>query len=236
MTDKKDRILEIEGKIIKFQIHNDKRLKNTYLQVKNDILIIKSRNINVSYAEELIKRKIDWVVKAFENSSIKTEKKESIKEFKTVRYLGIDYETQIIEQSITKDISIYFNEKFLVFVNPKYINDKDFILDGIYEFYRKRAEKEIPQRIYEWSRIMQLKPNKITFKKLRKRWGSCSHDNNLNFNIKIMALNKKQIDYVIIHEIAHIAQKNHSRAFWDIVKKYMPDYKDIHDLTLKEVV
>lgn len=228
--------IKINNIDIKFQIINKKGLKNTYLQVKDNVVFVKSKSISISKAKDLILSKSDWILKGLNKSNLKSEKKEEIKEFKKVRYKGIEYESEIIEQSITKDVSIYFNDKFLVFVNPAYINNKDFILDSIYEFYRKRAEREVPQYVYEWAKVMSVQPNKITFKKLRKRWGSCSHDNNLCFNIKIMALDKSQIDYVIVHELAHIIEKNHSKNFWNLVKKYIPNYKQIHDKTLLEVV
>lgn len=231
-----DNFIVLNGINVQFQIINSKKLKNTYLHIKDNIVIIKSRKISLDKAKEIINIKSEWILKNLDKSNKKAEKREEIKEFKTIRFLGKEYDSEVIEQSITRDISIYFNDKFLIFVNPQYINNKDFILNGIYEFYRKKAEKEIPQYVYEWSKIMQLKPNKISFKKLKKRWGSCSHDNNLCFNIKIMALDKNQIDYIIVHELSHIVQKNHSKAFWDLVKKYLPNYKEIHDKTLIEVV
>ncbi|MDQ3159001.1 MAG: M48 family metallopeptidase [bacterium] len=69
--------------------------------------------------------------------------------------------------------------------------------------------------------------NSVKFKKLQSRWGSCDHHNNLVFNIYLLQLPWKLIDYVIVHELAHTIQHNHSRAFWDEVAKILPDHKNL---------
>lgn len=231
-----ENFIEINGNSIKFQYIVDKRLKNTYIQIKDGSVIIKGRRVTLSQAKELIEKKSDWVLKHLDRSTIKKQKKEELEEFKTVKFFGKDYETEIIPQPLTRDVSIYFNDKFLIFVNPQYVNDKKVILDAVYEFYRKKAEREIPILVYEWAKLMSVKPSDISFKKMKKRWGSCSYDGKLCFNVKIAALERKQIDYVIVHELAHITEMNHSRDFWNIVEKYIPDYKEIHKNTLGEVV
>jgi len=72
---------------------------------------------------------------------------------------------------------------------------------------------------YEW--------NKITIKNQKTRWGSCSRKGNLNFNYKIALLHPKTADYIIVHELCHLGQFNHSRKFWNLVAKAMPDYLEI---------
>ena len=73
---------------------------------------------------------------------------------------------------------------------------------------------------------MQLFPTKITFRKAKTRWGSCSSKNSISLNIALAALPRSLSDYIIIHELAHIKHKNHSKAFWALVQKYYPNYKD----------
>ena len=76
----------------------------------------------------------------------------------------------------------------------------------------------------KWSKIMNLLPEYIGFKKSNTKWGSCSERNRLTFNPEVIKLSSSLIEYVVVHELAHIAYKNHSKEFWSEVRKYMSDY------------
>jgi len=72
---------------------------------------------------------------------------------------------------------------------------------------------------------MGLFPTKISFRKTKKRWGSCNYKNELSFTITISQLPTSCIKYIICHELAHIKHKNHKREFYETIKGYMPDFK-----------
>ena len=71
---------------------------------------------------------------------------------------------------------------------------------------------------------MKLFPEYVGFRKSKTKWGSCSERNRITFNPEIMKLSSSLIEYIVIHELAHIAYKNHSKEFWILVKKFMSDY------------
>jgi len=70
------------------------------------------------------------------------------------------------------------------------------------------------------------KINKIFFKNHKSKWGSCSSNNNINISTRLLFAPEPVMDYVCIHELAHLVEKNHSGKFWNLVEKAMPDYKD----------
>ena len=72
---------------------------------------------------------------------------------------------------------------------------------------------------------MDVTPNKIYVKNQRTLWGSCSKKKNLNFNWRILLLSEKTADYLIIHELAHLKELNHSPKFWEFVRIHCPEYK-----------
>ena len=76
---------------------------------------------------------------------------------------------------------------------------------------------------------MNLYPKKVSFRKAKTRWGSCSSKDFISLNIALAALPRTLSDYIIIHELAHIKHKNHSKAFWALVGKYYPNYKEARD-------
>jgi len=99
------------------------------------------------------------------------------------------------------------------------------IQEDIDRLYREKAKEIIPPLVKRYSEEMDLYPNRISFRKNRSRWGSCSSRNNLTFNTMLIQTPPPFIEYVVVHELAHIRHKNHSRAFWSLVHDILPDYK-----------
>ena len=91
---------------------------------------------------------------------------------------------------------------------------------------KKRAREIIPDRVAYYSELTNLKPTAIKITSAKKRFGSCSGKNSLCFSYLLMRYPQKAIDYVVLHEIAHIKHKNHSKQFYSFIEKYMPDYKE----------
>ena len=92
---------------------------------------------------------------------------------------------------------------------------------------RKKAKEIIPEKVCYFSSVMGVKPESVKINSAQKRYGSCSGKNNLNFSLYLMDKDERFIDYVVIHELAHIRYHNHSKAFYEFVSRFMPDYKKI---------
>ena len=85
------------------------------------------------------------------------------------------------------------------------------------------------ERIKHFNKTYRFKFNEINIKDQKTRWGSCSKKGNLNFNFKIAVLPKRLADYIIVHELCHLGEFNHSRKFWNLVAKAIPDYLEIRN-------
>lgn len=92
--------------------------------------------------------------------------------------------------------------------------------------YRAIAENYLVLRTKEWAEQMALSPQAVKISGGKTRWGSCSGKNSLNFNWKLVMAEKKAIDYVVVHELCHMKEHNHSRAFWAQVAQVLPDYRE----------
>ena len=90
---------------------------------------------------------------------------------------------------------------------------------------KEKAQIIIPQRVEYFSKLMGLKPSSVKINFAKTRFGSCSTKNNLNFSAFLMHYPDEAIDYVVVHELAHIKHHNHSKDFYSLIEKYLPDYK-----------
>ena len=91
---------------------------------------------------------------------------------------------------------------------------------------RERIQTFIEEKVSYYASVMGVSYGRITMRNQKTRWGSCSSEGNLNFNCRLLFVPDRIVDYVVIHELAHRKFMNHSKAFWNEVEKYMPDYKE----------
>ncbi len=91
---------------------------------------------------------------------------------------------------------------------------------------KERAYSHLTQRVPHFAAIMGVHPEGVTITSARTRWGSCSGKNRLCFSYRLMLLPDELIDYIVVHELSHIREKNHSKRFYNEVARYMPDYKE----------
>lgn len=93
--------------------------------------------------------------------------------------------------------------------------------------YKDEALALAQSRVEYFNKFYNFKFNKVNIRNQKTRWGSCSKKGNLNFNYKIALLPAREADYIIVHELAHLGEFNHSRNFWDLVAQTIPDYLEI---------
>ena len=145
---------------------------------------------------------------------------------KNLIYKKIDWIKEGLEKYKAK--SLLNENEFLYMGEIKRI--EDYNIKDIDKFYRIQSEKLIEPLVDEYSKVMNLHPTSIKYRKNKRTWGSCNYKNGLNFNILLMKFPIEVTQYVVIHELAHIKEKNHSRKFWDLVERYCPDYKQRESL------
>lgn len=140
-------------------------------------------------------------------------------------YLGNMYRLEFIDRL---DNTLIFNNGFQI--SRENIYPAKELLTA---WYKEEACRRISERVSFYSSMSGLLCTKIRISEAQKRWGSCSSKGNLNFSWRLIMAPLKVIDYVVVHELAHLEQKNHAKGFWDKVKTIMPDYNQ-HRKWLKE--
>ena len=165
--------------------------------------------------EEFITQKQKWIEKKL--FELRNQSKIILRAGETTPYLGDEY--LIIA---TDGEEGFYGEAFHI----RKSEDEQYVYDALKQIYIQKAKELIPQRVHKYEEIMGLCASKIGITSANTRWGSCSAKNSLNFTWKLIMADLDTIDYVVVHELAHIKEKNHSKNFWSLVGLYKPDYKD----------
>jgi predicted metal-dependent hydrolase len=121
-------------------------------------------------------------------------------------------------------------DKLIVYLPAGSEVDARLVLES---WLRRQARHDLVNRIKERSRQMSVAPNRIYLMNQRTRWGSCSSKRNLSFNWRLVLAPPDILDYIVVHELAHLKEMNHSQRFWLLVRSFCPDF-DRHKRWLKD--
>ena len=207
-TFKIDKLIRSHRKTIGLQITNDARLivRAPYLASED-------------FIQKLIHRKESWIknkLAFFKQRQNKT----LIRNFQPGEeflYLGQSYPLVVME-NLSKAV-ILDNS---LMISPVVLGNAR---DHLEYWYKAQASEYITQRTEYYAQISDLKYSSVRINNATTRWGSCGYKNTLNFTWRLIMAPARVVDYVIIHELMHLKQKNHSHRFWIEVALMMPDYK-----------
>lgn len=199
------------------------KLKHIYLSFdERGNLTIKSPKVSLRQIEQLLLKKASWIEKSRKKLHLKKGKPLDFSDMPELYFMGKVYPV-ILKNHDKKKSHLHFDgAKFTLLY---YTYDELLFQKHVDRFYKIQSKEHIPAWVEEWAEEMSLSPSNIRFRKTRRQWGSCSGKNVLSFNTMIMKLPKDVIQYIIVHELAHIRYKHHQKAFWQEVEAYLPDYK-----------
>jgi predicted metal-dependent hydrolase len=100
------------------------------------------------------------------------------------------------------------------------------IESALVQWLRNEAVAAIEASVRHWARVMDLAPAAVFVRDQKRRWGSCAPDGTLRFNWRLVMAEPELLEFVVVHELAHMVHHNHSRDFWALVERYLTDYRD----------
>lgn len=215
-----------------------RKVKNISIKIipKNEIEIISPKSVSIQYIKEVIIKKMKWILKTLDKLEHidDTFMNREFNDNDIFFYLGKELKLKIIldnkkiENKKKQNCLICINEEHLSVVTTN--NDKEFIKKHLKQWYKIESEKIIASRIeYLKSKnliMRKLNPSEIKIKEQKKRWGSCTSTKKIYINSKISMAKVEVIDYIIVHEFAHLVYMNHSKDFYKLVSEIMPNYKE----------
>ena len=214
------------NEVVSLEIVRKARMKHTYLRVTpKGVIVSTNKRTSLKEIEKFVVSKSAWLSKHIQVMALQ-EQKSAIVSGNSVYFLGKAYRLKIEEEHLLTEASIEFCDDYCYIMTP-HEYDQNELKALLNLFYKKEALKCISPMVDDWSQKMSLKPTNIGFRKAKSRWGSCSSQNSLSFNYYLMKLPLPIINYVVVHELAHIKEKNHSKNFWAVVEKYLSNYQEI---------
>lgn len=206
------------------------RSKRITLKVKIDGTVIVTLPKSVAYktAEPILHQNLVWVRQQLEKAKTRQQAKQ------------ISYDTrfqirhkilQILPHNQERLMVSSENSKIEILVPQTWNLPKKEVQEQlqyvITEVLRQEAKQYLPQRTQVLAKQKGILINAIRVKKVKTRWGSCSSKSNINLSLYLMLLSDDLIDYVILHELAHIKHQNHSAAFWNHLEDLLPEAKTL---------
>jgi len=227
MSSKQMQIVDV-GNI---QLIKSRRAKHISITIKpfKEVRVSVPMQVSFAEAENVVRKKVDWIKK----HQIKIK---SAEQKRTVFNENTNFRTKkhklIIRKTDGEEITASISDGEIKVFYPGHLGVEHksvqfFIRKVIEEALRIEAKQYIPARVNELAAKNNFNYNKIFIKNIKSRWGSCSKKGNINFSLHLMVLPEELIDYVILHELAHTVEHNHSKNFWAVLNKIYGNAKTI---------
>lgn len=190
--------------------------KSIGIQIQPDatVLVTYPYLVPKFFAERFVKEKEEWIREKQQLMLIRMPQKEK----NTYFYLGKEYALGM--KTNPKELVEVEDKLYVASRNPKLI--KSYLTS----WYKQQARKLIVARVEHYAKLSGATYRSVAITSAETRWGSCSSQKTLNFNWKLVMAPLPVIDYVVCHELAHLSEMNHSRAFWETVRKMYPLYRE----------
>jgi len=210
-----------------------RRSVSIYLYPQRPIKVVAGKLTSQKVIYEFLLAKKEWIEKnftKFEELSAKFPERK-IKSYQKFPFFGRELSLKMVI-TVLKTPFVAIQEQELRLHIPRNDWSADVLTDEhphllavIRDFYKREAIKKLTERTEHWAQQMNLFPSSLKFREQKTRWGSCSSRGAINLNWRLMVFRQEIIDYVIVHELAHLKHMNHSAKFWELVANYIQDYE-----------
>ena len=212
---------------IPYSIIKSNRRKTSQITVDKDSVVVRTPSSKTtSEIKKIVDGKKKWIFrKQLEFQKQKSDiAKFSYTDGTKFLYLGRNLTLKILKNKKTESVSL---KKDTIIVSIKSKRSSKVLVKKLYqEWLMEKSSQIFTSRLNKISKKLKLKPRKIIIKNLKDRWGSATSDDTINLNMNLIKSPRSVIDYVILHELCHLKIKGHSDKFWQMVKKFMPNYDE----------
>ena len=205
-------------------IRSHRRSMALIISDKGELVVRAPMRLSYDRIYSFIKEKEKWILTKQKEVENKNLINSDVLTNKNIVFLGTKYKVVYMEGIKKIELS---EKEILIPIAFKGVSAK------LKQWFTKHAKKILVERLEFFANVMQLDYAGVTICNSKTKWGSCDSNRNIKLNFRLMMLPHKTLDYVIVHELSHILEMNHSKEFYKIVSAIMPSYK-LHQKILKE--
>ena len=208
------------------EIVRTKRRKTASIQIRDGLVraVVPDR-ISDFRVEALIKKRMPWIRKKLQDELkiIIPSTKEYVSG-ESLTYLGKNYRLKVIANN---KCSVKLIGGYIEVSTPKKSHNK--IKDMLTQWYIDHAIERLKEKTDRYANIIGVSPSTVSVRDYKSKWGSCSSDGKISYNWRIIMSPHRIVDYIVIHELCHMLEHNHSKDFWQHVSNNCRDYKECRD-------
>lgn len=207
-------------------IYKKRKTLKISIEENGEVKVEAPINVNNQEILRVIKSKAKWIIsKQEEIERINNEKVTREATYgKSYLYLGKYYSLKLIVDENIKNTSVELQRENLIVISNTY--DEEKIKFAIKKWYKEKTLERAKERISYYENYFSHKVKDIKVKEQKARWASCTYDNKILFNYRIIMAPDYIFDYIVVHEMCHMKHKNHSKEYWQSVGEVLSDYKE----------
>jgi predicted metal-dependent hydrolase len=233
---REQRAVVVSGARIEYALVRSPKRKRTLqltFDVSEGVVVRAPMRASEKYVEDFVKGRAPWItrVKGHTPGNGHHPRPLAGRQFvtgETLLYLGRELRLEVTEKRVRKP-SVHLGRGVLRVSVPIGLNGqrRPMVAEALEAWYRERADAYVQTRVERWTSKVGYSPARVIVRDQKTRWGSCSPDGTLRFNWRLVMAEPKLVDYVVVHELAHLGVRDHSWRFWDAVGAVLPDYKEL---------
>ena len=234
---RQQRVININGEQITYTLQRSTRRRRT-IQIQLDpdsgLKVLVPHTLTDGEIEDFLLKRYDWILKhraGIETSDHQFDWTEGgvmqlrgnpiqiVVQERDVSDVGRDLPSTVAKSLEGETVTVIIPPGMTSEVKSKVVRE------WVMEWYRQEAWDHLKARVAEFGNVMGVQPSQLKLSNAKKRWGSCSGKRSINLNWRLIMLHDQLIDYVVVHELAHLIELNHSPGFWGVVERVLPDYQ-----------
>lgn len=205
-----------------FLKQSERKTISIYVEPDGSVLVRAPRALDMTGVEQVLEKKRAWIYKnlAEWEDLNRTRIQRRYVNGETFLYLGRNYRLQLVDDDL-QDEPVMLKNGYFCLQKSKVSSARAHFIN----YYKVKLKRRLVERVHWFSAKMGLAVNSIQIKSPKNRWGSCDSSGVLTFHWQCATLPLSVLDYVIVHELAHLERLDHSPAFWRSVEKVLPEYE-----------
>ncbi|MGE6332932.1 SprT family zinc-dependent metalloprotease [Stenotrophomonas sp. NPDC077659] len=230
-------LLQYGQATIEWWFQPDPKLKRHYVTVERGrLVLLRGPMVDLAEQEALVRRRARWIREKLLLVN-QPQASDAIVTGSRLLYCGRSYFTEVRHTPELGKPRLTFTASRFIVETPEGLSIQPGTLAALMEqFYRERAQDKLLVRVRHWERKTGMRAHAARVRVFQSRWASCDACNVLEFHPRVMELPTSVQDYVIVHELCHTVEKSHTKAFWSLVARHMPDWQRQHDALERALV